>query len=161
VSQRQVLVTALALLQDNGVGLKAKTDALAGQSTATIRSDFNFTKWTLRGPLNPAAAPNVMLRPRSWNPDQKLAVKPDRTSWSEIEIGYEYFGTDPDEIQENITIVATAVAQVLDGLRDYSDAHAGTIADVRDPLQFLFGEFAGPSSAGFIARATILERSSQ
>jgi hypothetical protein len=161
VSQRQVLVTVLALLQDNGVGLKAKTDALAGQSSSTIRSDFTFTKWALRGPLNPAAAPNVMLRPRLWRPEQKLAAYPDRTSTCLIEIGYEYFGTDADEIQENLTIVATALAQSLDGLRDFSDAHAGSIVDVNDPLEFQFGEFAGPTSAGFLARATILERSSQ
>lgn len=165
MSQRDVLATTDALLRDPAAGLTAKVDALVVLETDSlgdigIRSDFNFVKWALRGVANPSQSPNVMLRPRRWSPDQKLPGKPQRDARGEIEIGFETFGTDPAEIQENVTMVATGLAQCIDGLRDYSDAHGGTVLDVEDPLVFEFGEFAGPASAGFLARVRVLERSS-
>jgi hypothetical protein len=162
MSEHQVLATIDALLKDAGVGLKAKVDALVillGPAT-TIRSDFNFVKWALRGRANPSQAPNVMLAPRRWTPDQKLPNKPQRDAWCEIEIGLETFGTDPAQIQDEVTIWATALAQCIDGLRAFSDANGGTVVDVDDPLSFQFGEFTGPASSGFLARVTVLERSS-
>jgi hypothetical protein len=83
-----------------------------------------------------------------------------RDAFVDIEIGYEYFGGVLTQIQNNVAIVATALAQVLDQLRAYSDAHAGTIIEVDNSVRYDFGQFAGPTSHGFIATITVQERSS-
>lgn len=166
MSVHQVLGTTRDMLADDAAGLAAKVATLVAalratpfQPSSSILTNFNFTKWALRGSMNPASAPNVMLRPARWLAVQKLANKPDRDGDVAIEIGYEIFGGDPDVIQDNVSIVATALAECLDGLRAYSDAHQGTVIQVLDPIEWRFGEFAGPTSAGFLALVTVQERS--
>lgn len=166
MSAHQVVATMRALLQDPVVGLRAKAMALADQlqPVGAVRFEFNFTRWAFGRQMNPATMGNVMLRPSSWRGDEKLATQ-QRDAQCTIEIGYEMFATDPDEIEDNVTIIAAAIAQcAVDELRAYSDAHGGTIVDVIDPIEVQFGEFAGvPGSAtsnGFLARITVFERSS-
>jgi hypothetical protein len=162
MSQQQVLATLEACLQDVVDGLAAKVTALAAvvaTDPATIRVDFNFVKWKLAGAMQPARTPNVMLRPGRWSVGLKQANH--RDGVTNVEVGAEWFDADPSVLQDNIVITATALAQVLDGLRDYSDAHGGSIVDVIDPIEFLFGEFSGPASSGFTAAIQIQERSAQ
>lgn len=168
MSEYQVLAIFRALLRDPVVGLKAKVDALvlALAPASAIRSDFNYTRWAFGAVTNPATKPNVMLRPGAWAGDEKLGTG-QRDATAVVDVGYEIFGTDPDEIEDNVTIVAAAVAQcAVDELRAYSDAHGGTIVDVVDPFTVQFGEFAGSgvgvgaASSGFLARITVQERSS-
>jgi hypothetical protein len=50
-----------------------------------------------------------------------------------VEIGIEWFDAETDVLQDNITIGMTRSRASIDGLRDYSDAHGGTMIDVVDP----------------------------
>ncbi len=134
--------------------------ALAAGDVPRIQTVFGYVPWALEGPLKDTRAPNIMTRPRNWRPEVKKGDTAHRDAWVDIEIGYEYFGGVLADIQDNVAIVATALAQVLDQLRAYSDAHAGTIIEVDDSVRYDFGQFAGPTSHGFIATITVQERSS-
>jgi hypothetical protein len=162
MSIQQLLATTQACLADDGVGLAVRVDALA--STAAIppekiRTDFAFVAWKLAGTLQSSRTPNIMLRPVRWSPVVKQQNHRDAPAL--VEIAGEWFDADPIVLQENIALAAAALAQTLDGLRDYSDAHQGTVIDVLDPMDFRFGDFPGGASAGFTATIQILERSSQ
>lgn len=159
MSVPQVLATVNGLLADGALGLSARVTALAA-GDSTIQAVFSYVPWALEGPLKDTRTPNVMLRPRNWRPDVKAGDTGHRDAYVDIEIGYEYFGGVLTQIQNNVAIVATALAQVLDQLRAYSDAHAGTILEVDNSVRYDFGQFAGPTSHGFIATITVQERSS-
>lgn len=160
MSQDQVLATARALFEDPALGLRAKVIALAAGNPA-ILTDFAFVRWALAGTMQAATKVNVMIRPGAWRPNPKNEGRPQRDATASIEIGLELFAADPDVIQNNVALMATAVAQVLDELVPYSHATGGTILDLEDPIEFLFGQFAGPTSHGFLARVTVFERSTQ
>lgn len=160
MSMAQLLETIDGALKDPSTGLAVAASALA-DSNAMIRVDFAHVKWALAGTLNDTRGPNVMLRPRRWLPLGKRSDMGHRDADAQIDIGYEYFGGDPIAIQDNIATIATALAQVIDGLRAYSDLHSGTIIEVADPILFEFGQFTGPTSNGFLATVTLIERSTQ
>jgi hypothetical protein len=126
---------------------------------SVIRTNLNFVKWKLAGRPQPASGANVMIRPRSWNAELKQGGT--RDGKVAIDIAYETFDADPDAIQENIVLAMAALVKCLDGLRDWSDAHEGTVIDVLGDVQFSIGEFDGPTSSGFIATVTIEERGSE
>lgn len=162
MSVLDVIATMRDCLQDPGAGLAEQVTALVGvvgTAPSRIRTDFNFVKWKLSGVINPqpTTQPNVMLRPVRWQTDLKHANVRDGTV--AIQVGIEWFDADTDVLQDNITIGAVALARVMDGLRDYSDANNGTVIDVKDPIDFAFGEFDGPASSGFLATIQIEERS--
>lgn len=161
MSAREVIATLRACLADDVVGLSAAVTTLAGgaDKPERVRTDFNFVKWKLSGAATPqpTTAPNVMLRPKSWSADLKRAQL--RDGIARVEVGIEWFDAETDVLQDNITIGMTALARVVDGLRAYSDAHAGTVIDVVDPIEFIIGEFEGPASSGFLATIEIEERS--
>lgn len=165
MSQNEIIATVNALLADAALGIKAKLSALAAGNAIPIATDFRFVPWVLAGTMQPATQVNMMTRPSRWSPDAKNDGRPHRDATAGIEIGYEYFGADPDQIQENLSLAATALAQVIDELPTYAAAHDGTVYDIEDPMDFVFGEFAGAiagaTSNGFICRITVLERSSQ
>jgi hypothetical protein len=73
------------------------------------------------------------------------------------------FAADPESIEANVSLAAVALAQVLDGIREYSDATNGSIIDLEgtQPILFQFGEFDGATSSGFIAAITLTERSTE
>lgn len=126
---------------------------------SVIRTNLNFVKWKLAGRPQPASGANVMLRPLTWDVEQIRGNL--RDSDVRIQIAYETFDADPDAIQDNITLAMTALVQCLDRLRDWSDAHDGTVVDITEPIAFAIGEFDGPTSSGFIATVTIRERGSE
>jgi hypothetical protein len=161
MSQHQVLALLDDCLKDASVGLAARVAALAPTSLkpTLIRTEFNFVPWKLSGVMQRTNVPNAMTRPGQWH--AKLKQAGGRDALSVVQFGVEWFDADAITLQENVTITATALAQVLDGLRDYSDAHGGTVIDVLDPIDFQFGEFTGPTSSGFLATITIEERSPQ
>jgi hypothetical protein len=155
-----VLDTVRDCLADETVGLSSQLSALASDASSDptrIRLDFNVVKWKLGNVAQTSTQPNVMLRPRRWDTQQKRAAQ--RDGLVAIDVAVEWFEADTDVLQDNVTLAATALARVLDALRDYSDAHNGTVIDVLDPITFAFGEFEGPVSSGFVATIQIEERS--
>jgi hypothetical protein len=158
VSMDEILTTADELLKDDALGLSARVlDLAAGD--ASVRADFAFGKWALAGTMNDTRSPNLMLRPGTWSATAKRSDLGHRDARGQIVLGYEFFGADPLAIQRNVALLATAIAQVIDQLVDYSVATGGTIYEVEDPIDFAFGQFAGPTSNGLIATITVLERS--
>jgi hypothetical protein len=162
MSARQVRLTTQALLKDPAQGLSQAVAALAAAEGATgLSYDFNFVRASLSGKMLPSGKPNIAVRARGWRPDQKLR-SPQRDSTVTLEIMAEFTGADPAQIEDQVEITAIAVAQVLDSLRAYSDAHGGTVLDVQDPISFDIGQFGGPTTTdGFVCSANILERSLQ
>jgi hypothetical protein len=159
MSMPQVLATVKEALLDPDVGFTAAIEALAEPSGAVVRADFTLLDWALSGTPSPTTAPNIMVRPRRWQPTANAAEVGHRDASVEIEIGYEYFGAESDDIQDNVTLASVAIAKVVDALRDFSDATQGTIVTVVDPISYDYGQFTGPTSHGFLATITLLERS--
>jgi hypothetical protein len=160
MSMREVLVLVDALLQDPTYGLAAMVDSLEGAVPTKVRSEFNFVAWGLRTEVvRQTSKPNVMLRPGTWTPNARYVGTNQRDARCEIVIGFETFHNELEVIQNELALVATAVARVMDTLVAYSAAHGGTVYDIEDPMQFLFGQFAGVVSNGFLATITLLERS--
>jgi hypothetical protein len=161
VSARQVRKTVRALLQDVTVGLKPNVVALAAAEGLTnILSDFNYVRGAISGKMLPSGQPNISVDARNWRPEQKVA-KPNRDAIVVVDIRAEFTAADQQQLEDQRDLTAIAVVKVLDGLREYSDAHGGTVVDVIDPFSFDIGDFAGPvTTQGFVCSATILERSS-
>lgn len=158
MSVPQLLTALNGVLADPVLGLTARTTALAA-GDPRIQTAFTYAAWALDGGMRIATRPNVMVRPRLWMPATTRADGGHRDARGRFEIGYEFFGAVLADIQDNVAIVATALAQVLDSLREYSDLHGGTVIEIEDGTQFDFGQFTGPTSHGFIATVTIIERS--
>lgn len=162
MSARQVRKLAQALLKDPVQGLSQAVAALAlAEGVSGLSTDFNFVRASLSGKMLPSGQPNIAVRARGWRPDQKLR-SPQRDSLVTLEVMAEFTGADPAQIEDQLEITAIAVAQVLDSLRSYSDAHNGTVLDVQDPISFDIGQFGGPTTTdGFVCQATVMERSTQ
>lgn len=161
MSQTQVLATTKALLEHVALGFKAKIVALSA-GDPDILTDVQVVSWSLEGIMQPATKVNVMLRPGDWRFNPKNEGRPHRDAFSEVEIDVELFHSDPAILEKNLPLLATAMAQTIDGIVDYSMANAGTIADLEDPVTIVFGSFR-PSRTmnSFTCRATVFERSSQ
>jgi len=87
MSARQVRKTTLALLQDGALGLKPAVIALAtAEGLTNIVSDFNYVPAALTGKMLPSGAPNIVVRGRQWNPNQKLRG-PQRDAMVTLETG--------------------------------------------------------------------------
>ncbi|HVX39612.1 MAG TPA: hypothetical protein VHB25_08565 [Gemmatimonadaceae bacterium] len=141
-----------ALLQDDALGLAATMERLGGASVA-----LNFVAWKRAAMLQPTTAANVYVTPEGWQPEVRRQADV-REAVMQLRIGYESFQADAELLEQELAIAATALAQVLDGLRAYSDAHGGTVVDVIDPLQYAFGQFPGGTSAGFTVILSIEEQ---
>lgn len=167
MSMRAAIATVRAKLEDPATGLKAKAEALViaeGLAAAGIRTDFQFVAWVVPGRMLKASAPNIMVRPRRWVADQKLAGQTWRNGQLPIDVAYELFGGDADLKQNSVMIVGTALAQCMDELRDFNDAQVptGPILDLMGSLDFQIGDFGSrATSSGFIATVTLLERGAQ
>jgi hypothetical protein len=164
MSVLDVLATVRDCLADPSVGLARRVEQLAAEPSPRadpeqIRTEFNFVQWKLSGAVHPQTTtqPNVMLRPVRWRSDATIGAL--RDGVVVIQVGVEWFDADTAVLQDNITIGAVALARVMDGLREFSDTHQGTVIDVKDPIDFAFGEFDGPASSGFLATIEIEERS--
>lgn len=172
MSARKVLTTVRAALEAPGTGLAARAAALAlaegltsGAAPNRIRTDFAFVRWILTGQMQTATQPNVSVVPRGWGTELMLPNETHRDGDVPLQISYESFHSDPAEIEDNVTIVAAALAQVLDRLREFSDANAGTVLQVRVPVLFTFGPFAAHvgsvASSGFVCALTVHERGTE
>lgn len=153
-----VIKTLGDALADPVTGLAAKAVALTG-ALLDIRTDYRFQPWVLSGELKMAGQPNVAIAPTSGAANLKYPQQTMRDGEWRIDISVEFFDADPQTIMDNVGVTVTALFQVLDTLREYSDAHGGTILQVFEPVGLRFGQFAGVSTTnGFTATATIQER---
>jgi hypothetical protein len=154
-----VLATVAAALEDPEIGLAAAVESLAEPGGAIVRSDFSFGAWALSGQLSDTRAPNVVVRPRQWEILEDGSAVGHYDAFAVLDISYEYFGAELDDIQTNVTIAGVALTKVIFALREYSDRTDGTIVDLRGTLLFNYGEFEGPTSNGFTCTLTLIERS--
>src|SRR4051812_46946382 len=100
MSARQVRKTVRALLKDAALGLKTATIDLANtEGTNGISSDYNYVRGHLTGKMSPASQPNISVDARNWRPEQKV-VKPQRDSRVVVEIRGEFFGADPEQLED-------------------------------------------------------------
>lgn len=168
MSARQTLAIVEALLMDETVGLRARTESLAATlpnaptgDPGPLSSDFTFYRGQLPG-LRPAnGGGNIMLRPMRWITNRRIGADV-REGMSSIDIGFEYFGASPRDNVDEISLVSTALAQCLDGLRDFADAHitefGAGIVDVAG-MDWTFGDYEGATAYGFICRLSVEEYS--
>jgi hypothetical protein len=165
VSMLQVLDTTLNAMQDPSVGVEAKMQALmALPGVPQVRAEFTFGKWAIpSGALKDARQAYLVVRPSAGEDETKIPQKLHRDNRQVIDIAAEFFGADPEQLQDMIAVGQAAVLMVLDGLREFSDGEspAGTIIEVVDPVRTRYGEFEGATSGGFISTAVITERSAQ
>lgn len=103
-----------------------------------------------------------MLRPVRWNTNERIGADV-REGTATIEVGFEYFAASPEDNVDEVTLVATALAQCLDQLRDFSDAHqsqfGSCVVGLLPGMDWSFGDFEGPTSYGFICRVSVSELS--
>lgn len=170
MSQRQVLSIVDAMLKDDTYGLAAKIDALAlalpgaplGQP-GPLSSQLTFYKGKLPGIRPTNGGGNVMIRPARWVTNTRIADTL-REGSAPIEVGYETFSASDNDNVDQATLVATALVQCFDSLVEYGYVHRKDFGDciknVAEGIDFSFGDFEGPTSYGFICRATIQEVSS-
>lgn len=160
MSARQVRKTVRALLEDPTVGLsQAVAGLVLAEGAENIKTDFNWVRGALSGKMLPSGKPNISVDARTWRPEQKVA-KSWRDSSVVVDIRAEFVSADSQQLEDQRDLTAIALVQCLDGLREYSDTHDGTIVDVIDPYSFSIGEFGGPvTTEGFVCSATIIERS--
>jgi hypothetical protein len=171
MSATQVLATLGAALADPDTGLAAKCAAVvavlgapydavgAAEVDRYVRTDFTFGKWQLRDALSPGNGPQVICstdRQRA----VEMAAASVRDADTDVRVDYEGVFGDADRIQDNLTVVWSALLQVIDGLVRFAQANGGTIVDVHDPITVEFGRFRNsPTHGGFSATFTLRERS--
>lgn len=169
MSQRQTLAIVQALLEDESLGLRATVERLAATlpnaptgDPGPLSADFAFYRGALPGVMRPATSANVMLRPVRWVTNPRLGGNV-REGVASIDVGFEMTSASLGDRVDEVALVATALVQCLDGLRDYSDAHAATygsvIVDVNPGIDFSFADFEGPNTYGFLARFSVQELS--
>lgn len=160
MSARQVRKTAQALLKDPTVGLAQAIASLAiSEGVSELQTEFNYVRAKLSGKMQPSGAPNIVVRANQWRPDQKLR-SPQRDALVSLEVMAEFFNSNPEALEDQMEITVIAVAQVLDGLREYSEANGGTVLDVLDPMTADVGVIGGPiTTDGFSLKCTVQERS--
>jgi hypothetical protein len=161
-----------ALMKHSTLGLTPRVLALAANyGLANIRSDFRYSPWaTLSDQMRVGTQPTISIAPGDGDAEIESIVPGSvsgatRDSNIPIIIGYEFVHNDLQVIQDNVITVAEAVAQVIDKLRDYSDATTKAIIDVESPYRVKFGDYPGGSatatSSGFRYTVTIRERGTQ
>lgn len=156
-----VIKTLGDALADGVTGMGVRAAALAAAAgLLDIRTDYRFQPWILSGEMKMAGQPNVAIAPAIGAATLKIPAETHRVGEWRLDISVEFFDADPQVITDNVGIAVTALFQVLDTLREYSDAHGGTIRQVVEPVGLRFGQFAGASSTnGFTVTATIQEES--
>lgn len=160
MSMRQVLTTLTAALNDSNAGLAASAAMIASADSITdYITGVNLEPWALSGNMKTSTQNNVAVSPRGWDADLQKQAGEIRDARTQFQVAFESFAADPSVTQDTVSVFASALMQVLDSLREYSDANEGTVILVEEPVSFTFGPFTGGSqSAGFIANAVIRER---
>jgi hypothetical protein len=164
MTMRQVLDTSLAAFEDPAIGIKVQVGALIALGAPPISDQFRFAKWAVRTRLKDARTHSLVVRPGQGADQTKLQQTLERDGIQVIEVATECFDADLERLQDKLTVVQSAMLLVLDRLVDFSGGTGGTIYEVIDPVTTDYGEFDGtPSgtSAGFVSRITLNERSAQ
>lgn len=168
MSASQVLQTVKDAIADEVSGLAVKAEALKAldaPALSRVRTDYNVVPHSLSDRMQPTGQPNVAVSVRRYMADQQLSNAPTRDALAELQVAVEYVEADQQVIEDSASLTATALLQVLDGLREYSDANGGTVLDLSTQgagmqVDVQFGRFDGPvQSFGFVARFTVMERS--
>lgn len=161
MSMQQILATFQGALTDDDIGLSAQLATLANGDTR-IRTDFTFVEaGAPENAMMDARKPNVTTQSRRWMATSKASDTGHRDADAQVDVLYEFFGSDREIMELNRANAATALAMVVDQLRQYSDQHDGTIIETVDPINYEFGTFPGATSSGFRATITLSERSKQ
>jgi hypothetical protein len=125
----------------------------------TQRTDYRFSAPALDGRMAPTTSPNVSVAELGWDAELKANFNA-RDGLVPLQITYELVDADEDVLLDNASINAEALLEVLDFLREYSDAHGGTIIQVLDRASIRFGYFGEDvPSYGFRCTFTVQERS--
>lgn len=162
MSLKQVLDTTKDAFNDPATGLAAQAAAIATAYAVAVVSDFRLERWMLSGEMKPGGIHNVAIAPTNAASNLKLPHESQRDAVHSITVGFETFSADPAALEDTVLVFAQAVLQVLDTLREYSDANGGTILQVFETVPMSFGTFTGggATSSGFTATVSIQERSS-
>lgn len=162
MSARQVLDLVDDLLRDPAEGFVITLAALIAASPpeTAIRSTTNITRLRAREGIQPTTEPRLSAHLRRAVAETVQPLQ--RDGKVTIDIHYETFEANEEALEQQIAYASSALTKVmLDNLRGYSDAHGGTVVEIDDRIEFAFGVFDGPVSAGFIASVVITERSSE
>ena len=161
MSLKKVLDTIKAAVQDPVTGLQARATAIATAEALGVVTDFRLEKWMLSGEMKPSGIHNVAIAPANAAANLKLPHETQRDAVHSIVIGFETFSADTSVLEDTVLVFAQAVLQVLDRLREFSDANGGTILQVFETVGMSFGTFTGggATSSGFTASVNIQERS--
>lgn len=164
MTMRQVLDTSLTAFKDPTIGISAQVTALIALGAPAISAEFRFAKWAVRSRLNDARSHSITVRPGQGADEAKMQETARRDGVQAIEIAAECFDADLDVLQDKLAVVQAAMLRVLDRLVEHSRANGGTIYEVISPITTDYGEFDGAASgtsAGFVSRITLNERSAQ
>lgn len=154
-------------LMDDAIGMKVRMVELARLKRYTdIDTELAFSEWFLGDRMKPTSKPNVFVIGGPYganvvNP-QQLPIR--RQCRGTLRLGYEIVKGQPLTLQRNVAVAMTAMMQVIDVLRDYSDRVHGTIVQVVDPTNFTPGDFPSvgggtPTTYGFTGSLTLTEYS--
>lgn len=163
MSARQVLALVDELLKDQAEGFEVTLAALiaADPPALPLRAETDVSRLRPASTvMRPTTTPRISAHLRAAT---ATTIQPlQRDGKVTIDLHYETFEADEEVLEMQVAYAASAAAKVmLDHLREYSDAHGGTVVEVDDEIGFTFGQFDGPVSAGFIASVKITERSSE
>lgn len=170
MSQRQVMAIVLAMLQDDEAGLRTRVDQLAASlpnaptgNPGPLSEDFAFYRGALPGAIRDGTRGNILVTPARWVTNPRYADSDMREGTVQLEIGYETGSASHEDNVDQALLVATALAQCMDSLRPFNDAHRNEfgdcVKDVAEGADFSFGDFEGGTTYGFVSRWTILEGS--
>jgi hypothetical protein len=162
VSAREVLQTVDGLLADPAMGFVVTLAALIATDppSVPIVSDTAISRRRPDGQLVNTTRPNLSVNLAG--AESTLVQPGQKDGRVQLRARYECFHADEETLELQLAYAAAAFSKMItEYVREYSDAHGGTIVEVADTIGFSFGEFDGPVSAGFIATFTVIERSSE
>lgn len=162
MSERQVLATVRALLEDETEGLAVTAAAVVAEwelGEGRVRTDYGWDRWVLRGALLPAT-PRWSVAPIANESDHMHAAKPERAGRHVLGIRGAVVDADTDRLEDWLLVHHEALLRVLDRLEDYSRETGGTIALLEAPSRIAYGSFTGTATeAGLECTISLLERS--
>jgi hypothetical protein len=164
VSQSSLMALLDAFLQDPVVGLAANVEKFAALSPRAlevgpekIRTDFRFVDYQAVGVVQPTAQPTVVVETVEYRVQGRIANERNATLTARITV--EYTAAEEAVLLANRDVCADALGSMLcDYLRDYSDAHRGTVLEVPGEVAIQEGQFQGAVTSGLVAVVQILER---
>lgn len=168
MSAREVLATLTGALQDEASGLAFWVRELRGltASGSLVRDDFEFDAWAPRTEGRPATAPLVVVTQAAARRELRQGVPktPDYQAARRVTVLVQLWETDRRVLQDSVDTYEEALCIVLEGLRNYSDAHGGTVESVDNVVDVTDLSLSGAEGAlsdGLSCDATINERSAE